>query len=106
MIHRAVSIAVLACCLANPSAAEDVEAGEGRGGGFYKELEAGWLLSPQYRDNERLFEIRYVWRPAGRLSVDVRGRWRDELRQRIIEDPDRDRFDFYARFTWSFALKE
>jgi len=72
----------------------------------FAKTEAGWLLSPQYRDNERLFEIRYVWRPTGRLSVDVRGRWRDELRQRIIEDPGRDRFDFYARFTWSFALGE
>ncbi len=72
----------------------------------FAKTEAGWLLSPQYTDNERLFEIRYVWRPTGRLSVDVRGRWRDELRQRIIEDPGRDRFDFYARFTWSFALRE
>ena len=72
----------------------------------FAKTEAGWLLSPQYRDNERLFEIRYVWRPAGRLSVDVRGRWRDELRQRIVEDPGRDRFDFYARFTWSFALRQ
>lgn len=68
--------------------------------------EAGWLLSPQYRDNERLWEIRYVWRPTARLTLDVRGRWRDELRQRIIDIPDRDRFDFYARFTWSFELVE
>ena len=72
----------------------------------FAKTEAGWLLSPQYRDNERLFEIRYVWRPPGRLSVAVRGRGREELRQRIVEDPGRDRFDFYARFTWSFALKE
>ncbi len=72
----------------------------------FAKTEAGWLLSPQYRDNERLFEIRYVWRPTGRLSVDVRGRWRDELRERIVEDPGRDRFDFYARFTWSFELIE
>ncbi len=39
-------------------------------------------------------------------TVDVRGRWRDELRRRIIEDPGRDRFDFYARFTWSFEIRE
>jgi len=68
--------------------------------------EAGWLLSPQYRDNERLMEVRYVWRPTGRLSVDIRGRWREELHERIIINPDRDRFDFYARFTWSFELIE
>jgi len=72
----------------------------------YAETEAGWLVSPQYNNNERLFEIRYVWRPTGRLTLDVRGRWRDRLRQRIIENPDRDRFDFFIRFTWSFSIKE
>ena len=68
--------------------------------------EAGWLLSPQYSDNERLMEIRYMWRPTNRLTLDIRGRWRDELEQRLIDDPGRDRFDFYARFTWSFELIE
>jgi hypothetical protein len=72
----------------------------------YAQTGAGWLVSPQYRDNERLFEIRYVWRPTGRLTLDVRGRWRDDLRERIIGDPDRNRFDFYARFTWTFNIKK
>ena len=71
----------------------------------YAETEAGWLISPQYADNERLLELRYMWRPTDRLTMDVRGRWRDELTQRIVEEPDRDRFDFYARFTWSFTAK-
>jgi hypothetical protein len=68
--------------------------------------EAGWLLSPQYRDNERLMEVRYMWRPTNRLTVDIRGRWRDELHERIVANPDRDQFDFYARLTWSFDLIE
>ena len=72
----------------------------------YAQTEAGWLVSPQYKNNERLFEIRYVWRPTGKLTLDVRGRWRDNLHERIIEDPDRNRFDFYVRFTWSFNIKE
>jgi hypothetical protein len=71
----------------------------------YAETEAGWLISPQYADNERLWEIRYMWRPMERLTLDVRGRWRDELTQRIVDDPDRDRFDFYARLTWSFTAR-
>ena len=71
----------------------------------YAQTEAGWLISPQYADNERLWEIRYMWRPTERLTLDVRGRWRDELTQRIVDDPDRDRFDFYARFTWSFTAR-
>ena len=72
----------------------------------YARTEAGWLLSPQYSDNEELFEVRYMWRPTDRLTIDVRGRWRDDLRERIVDDPRRDRFDFYARFTWTFHIKD
>ncbi len=39
MIHRVVSIAVLVCCLASLSAAEEVEAGEGSAVDFDEELE-------------------------------------------------------------------
>jgi hypothetical protein len=72
----------------------------------YAETEAGWLVSPQYNNNERLFEIRYVWRPNGRLTMDVRVRRRDRLRQPIIEDLDQISLDFYIRFTWSFIIKK
>ena len=67
--------------------------------------EAGWLLSPQYKDNERLMEIRYMWRPNSRMTLDIRGRWRDALQQRLNEAPDTGRFDFYARLSWSFELR-
>ena len=30
----------------------------------------------------------------------------EELQQRLIEDLDRDRFDFHFRFTWSFDIKD
>ncbi len=72
----------------------------------YAETEAGWLVSPQYNNNERLFEIRYVWRPNDRLTMDVRVRRRDRLRQPIIEDLDQISLDFYIRFTWPFTIKE
>jgi hypothetical protein len=72
----------------------------------YAQTGAGWLVSPQYTNNQRLTEIRYVWRPTDRLTLDIRGRRRDNLQQRIIDDPDRDRFDFYVRFTWTFNIKE
>ena len=71
----------------------------------YAETQGGWLVSPQYTDNEQLFEIRYMWTPRERLTLDVRGRWRADLQQRLVADPDRDRFDFYARFTWSFSIR-
>jgi hypothetical protein len=72
----------------------------------YAETEAGWLVSPQYRANERLIELRYMWRPTNRMAVDIRGRRRLDLRQRIIEVPNADRFDFYMRFTWNFDIKK
>ena len=71
----------------------------------YAETGAGWLVSPQYKNNQRLIEIRYVWRPTDRLTLDIRGRRRDDLKQRLIEDADRDLFDFYIRFTWGFDIK-
>ena len=72
----------------------------------YAQTGAGWLISPQYTNNQRLIEIRYMWRPTNRLTLDMRGRRRDDLKQRIVDDPDRDRFDFYVRFTWSFDIKK
>ena len=72
----------------------------------YARTEAGWLLSPQYASNEELIEIRYMWRPNSRVTVDVRGRWRDELRELTMPEIGRDRFDFYARATWSFDIRD
>ena len=64
---------------------------------------AGWLLSPQYGRNEVLSEVRYMWRPNDRMTLDIRARWRDDLIDLVDPDPTRDRFDLYARLTWSFA---
>ena len=72
----------------------------------YGETGAGWLVSPQYPNNGRLIEIRYMWRPNNRLTLDIRGRRRENLVQPIIQNPNRNRFDFYARFTWTFDLRE
>jgi len=72
----------------------------------YAQTGAGWLVSPQYANNQRLIEVRYMWRPTDRLTLDIRGRWRDDLKQVLIDDPTRDRFDFYIRFTWGFNIKE
>ena len=70
----------------------------------YAQTGAGWLVSPQYINNQRLIEIRYMWRPTDRMTLDIRGRRREDLQQRLIEDPDRDSFDLYFRFTWRFDI--
>jgi hypothetical protein len=72
----------------------------------YAQTEAGWLVSPQYRGNERLIELRYMWRPNDRMAVDIRGRRRLDLRRRIIEVSSGDLFDFYMRFTWNFRIRK
>lgn len=89
-----------------------------RGGVFAKSLDrndsnnlrinwtdAGWLLSPQYGKNEKLFEIRYLWRRNQRHAVDIRGRWRKDM-EPIFNGLEREEFDFYLRFTWGLSGRE
>jgi hypothetical protein len=71
----------------------------------YGQTGAGWLLSPQYRNNEELFEIRYLWRKNRNLAVDLRGRWRTNLEESFTEPKKRDAFDLYLRLTWGITLK-
>ncbi len=68
----------------------------------YARSDAGWLLSPQYRDNEELVEVRYLWRKSENLVIDARVRWREELDQQTNQAQKRDEFDFFARFTQRF----
>ncbi len=70
----------------------------------FARTEAGWLLSPQYTPNEELYEARYMYRPTDRITLDIRGRWRFDLLDRLVTIPERTTFDFYARATWSFDM--
>ena len=69
----------------------------------YARADAGWLLSPQYRENEELVEIRYQWRKSRNLAFDFRVRGRKELERLSGESQERDETDFFARFTLGFA---
>ncbi|MGI9309050.1 MAG: hypothetical protein ACR2P6_07300 [Gammaproteobacteria bacterium] len=72
----------------------------------YGQTGAGWMLSPQFRPNEELIEIRYQWRPDWFPLVEVRFRWRNELEQQVGTAQKRDVFDLYARLTWEFTIKD
>ncbi|MGI9342955.1 MAG: hypothetical protein ACR2QV_08890 [Gammaproteobacteria bacterium] len=72
----------------------------------YARTDPGWLLSPQYRPNDELFEIRYLWRRTPNLAIDVRARWRDEIDQQIGAVRKRSELDWWVRFTWGFSLLE
>ena len=71
----------------------------------YGRTDPGWLLSPQYRNNDELFEIRYLWRRNRNLAIDIRARWRTELDRLTTAERKRDQFDVFVRFTWGFTVK-
>jgi hypothetical protein len=71
----------------------------------YGEVEAGWLLSPQFRQNESLVELRYQWRRNRKLAFDFRIRKRKELEQLVSADRKREEFDFFIRFTWGGTIR-
>ncbi len=71
----------------------------------YARTESGWLLSPQYGKNEQLFEIRYMWLHSQQLTLDIRGRWREDLEQLLTADQKRRSFDIYVRLTWGFKSR-
>ena len=68
----------------------------------YGHVEAGWLLSPDFRYNNSLLEGRYQWRIDGRRSVEARLRERRDLDSIIGAQRDRTDRDFYLRYTQRF----
>jgi hypothetical protein len=60
-------------------------------------------LSPQYRENEEVTEIRYMWRRSANLAIDIRARWREELEQQDNTARKREELNVFARFTLGFG---
>jgi hypothetical protein len=71
----------------------------------YGQVAAGWLLSPQYHENESAAEIRYQWRKNDHLAFDIRIRKREELEQRIFSDRKNTELNFFIRFTWGRTIR-
>jgi hypothetical protein len=69
----------------------------------YGRTDPGWLLSPQYTDNEELIEIRYQWRRDANFAVEFRARRRKDLEQRVNAVRKRDRYDIYLRLSWGYS---
>ena len=70
----------------------------------YGRTDAGWLLSPQYRENEELLEVRYLWKKSSRLTIEVRARLRKELDRLNTAVRKREEIDGFVRLTWRFRL--
>jgi hypothetical protein len=70
----------------------------------YGRTDAGWLLSPQYRENEELLEVRYLWKKSGQLTIEARARLREELDRLNTAVRKREEIDGFVRLTWRFGL--
>ena len=70
----------------------------------YAQTGSGWYLSPQFRPNEELLELRYQWRPAYFPLVEIRIRERQDLQQETTAIRKRHEIDGYFRLTWEFNL--
>lgn len=64
------------------------------------EADSGWLVSPDFRENERLAEIRYQWKFDKKLSLEARLRERVEVDKKTTARQQREETDYYVRLTY------
>jgi len=69
----------------------------------YARTGAGWLLSPSFRPNEELIEIRYQWRLNRSLMFEARLRWHEDQEKPIGAFEKREQYDMFVRLTWRFT---
>ncbi|MBL8476126.1 MAG: hypothetical protein JNK71_08635 [Methyloversatilis sp.] len=75
----------------------------GHGVGFvYGQAGGGWLLSPDFGNNQELLELRYQWKLSATQSIETRVRQRRDLEQRTDAARKRVDDDVYVRFTQRF----
>lgn len=68
----------------------------------YGRAEPGWLVAPDYRNNDRLLEGRYQWQFTRNHSLEVRLRQRRDLERPVAAERRREDLDFYLRITSRF----
>lgn len=66
----------------------------------YGRVDAGWLISNAFRQNEEQFETRWQWRFAPDWRVEIRARWRYELN--LLENAPQRRRDRDARLRFTY----
>lgn len=68
----------------------------------YGRVEGGWLLSPDFSNNQEMLEARYKWAIAKAHTFEARIRNRSDLEQRTGTVQKRDDVDYYLRYTFKF----
>lgn len=61
-----------------------------------------WLTSSDFRENDRVFEWRYLWNVRADFRLDARWRWRREIESPASALQPRVDRDVYVRATWKF----
>jgi hypothetical protein len=80
-----------------------VDFAPGHGVGLvYGQAGGGWLLSPDFGNNQELLELRYQWKLSATQSIETRVRQRRDLEQRTDAARKRVDDDVYVRFTQRF----
>jgi len=64
--------------------------------------QGGWLISPDFRNNEILYELRYEWRIVQNHTLAARFRRRDEMDMLVGAARARRDEDIFVRYTLSF----
>ena len=64
--------------------------------------DAGWLLSPDFRSNTDLIELRYKWAISKTNKLEARIRQREDAEMRDGAFKAREDEDFYIRYTYKF----
>ena len=64
--------------------------------------DAGWLLSPDFRNNNTLVEGRYKWQLDKKNKVEARLRQREDIKQLTTKTEKRTDLDLYIRYTYKF----
>lgn len=69
---------------------------------LYGETGGGWLLSPQYSNNEKQIEARWSWRVDKDFIIDARIRHREDLATLNEPSNNDNMLDYFIRATWRF----
>lgn len=68
----------------------------------YGQTEAGWLISPQFKPNTEVIEVRYLWRKSHNLALDIRVRQESDLEIPVAAVQRASDINVFARFTRGF----
>ncbi|HRP86972.1 MAG TPA: hypothetical protein PLS34_05570, partial [Gammaproteobacteria bacterium] len=68
----------------------------------YGRIADGWLLSSDFRPNDELLEVRWVWQATKAWQLDARFRRREEIDLPASAARPRRDDDIYLRATWRF----